>query len=190
MDNPIVYNKDGLLHGSVDTGPGGCVSEWEGGRLVSHYREIGLGWSIRVVKMWDSYYYSYKHIDYEKKQLCEVIYGYKYAASHNVKVGDSVFCAYKERATFRILEASQRMIANVTDNVLFPLKMICKKIIYRDVSGLLDADDIEGIHDMLDIQKPDVEIEEDYIFPPYFQKYDESPIEDVDVDVDVDSDED
>lgn len=170
MENPILYNKNGLLHGTVDTGPGGCISEWYEGRLVSHYREIGLGWSIRVVKMWDSYYYSYKHIDYEKKQLREEIYGYKYHTSHNVKVGDSVFCTYKERPTFRVIEASDRMIAETADNVLFTLRIICKKVLMSDVSALLDADDVEGIHELLDVQKPVLEIRDDYYIPMSVEK--------------------
>jgi len=139
------------------------MSEWFEGRLISHYREIGLGWSIRVVKMWDSYYYSYKHIDYEKKQLREEIYGYKYGSALGaVKAGHIVFCAYKERPTFRVVEASDRMIAETADNILFPLRIICKKVLMTDVSALLDADDVEGIHELLDVQKPDVEIGDNF----------------------------
>lgn len=170
MENQVVYNKDGLLNGSVDTGSGGCISEWHEGRLVSHYREIGLGWSIRVVKMWDSYYYSYKHIDYEKKQLREEIYGYKYGLMDMIAPGMIVFCAYKERPTFRVVEASERMIRDKADNVLFPLRVICKKVLMTDVSALLDADDVEGIHELLDVQKPVLEIRDDYFVPVSIEK--------------------
>ena len=170
MDSPIIYNEHGLLHGTVDTGPEGCMSEWHEGCLISHYREIGLGWSIRVVKMWDSYYYSYKHIDYEKKQLREEIYGYKYNGAHNVKAGDIVFCAYKERPTFRVVEASERMITDMADNILFPLRIICKKVLLSDVSAMLDADDVEGVHELLDIQKPVLEIRDDYYMPVPVEK--------------------
>lgn len=175
MENSIVYNKEGLLHGTVDTGSDGCVSNWHEGRLMSHYREVGLGWSIRVVKMWDSYYYSYRHIDYEKKLMREEIYGYKYGSasaptSDSIKAGDIVFCAYKERPTFRVVESSDRMIADVADNVLFPLRIICKKVIHTDVSALLDADDVEAIHELLDVQIPKMEVveeEETYALKSY-----------------------
>jgi hypothetical protein len=185
----IHYNENGLLDGTVDTGPSGCLSQWYNGRLISHYREMGAGWSIRVVKMWDSYYYSHKQIDYEKKQLREEIYGYRYNGSA-VKAGDIVFCAYKERPTFRVLEATERMIRDSVDNVLFPLKVITSKVLEKDIATILDTDDVEALQELLWVEVPSLEVEDEVGDEVRFLdktfNCGVSVIEDVDGDGDVD----
>ena len=155
----IHYNTHGLLDGIINNGF--CVSEWMDGLLVSHYRELGVGWSIRVVKMWDSYYYySLKHVDYEHKLLREEIYGYRYCGGP-VKAGDAVFCAYKERLSFRVVLATERMIADSADNVLFPLKVITSKVIVKDIAAILDADDVEELEELLWVEVPCADIQDD-----------------------------
>jgi hypothetical protein len=153
----ICYNTYGLLDGIINNGF--CVSEWMDGLLVSHYRELGVGWSIRVVKMWDSYYYSLKHVDYEHKLLREEIYGYRYCGGA-VKAGDAVFCAYKERPSFRVVVATERMIADSADNVLFPLKVITSKVIVKDIAAILNADDVEALEELLSVEVPSLELDD------------------------------
>lgn len=154
----ICYNTHGLLDGTLEIN--GCVSEWVNGLLVSHYRELGVGWSIRVVKMWDSYYYSHKQVDYVKKILREEIYGYKYAMNDMIAPGMHVFCAYKERPTFRVVVATERMIRDSVDNVLFPLKVITSKVLEKDIAAILDADDVEALEELLWVEVPSLEVED------------------------------
>jgi hypothetical protein len=155
----IHYNEHGLLDGTLEMN--GCVSEWVNGRLISHYREMGAGWSIRVVKMWDSYYYSHKQVDYVKKVLREEIYGYKYAMNDMFAPGMHVFCAYKERPSFRVVVATERMIRDSVDNVLFPLKVITCKVLEKDIAAVLDADDVEALEELLSVEVPSLEVEDD-----------------------------
>lgn len=196
----IQYNEHGLLDGTVEMN--GCTSEWENGRLVSHYREMGTGWSIRVVKMWDSYYYSHKQVDYVKKVLREEIYGYKYALNNAYTPGMHVFCAYKERPSFRVVVATERMIKDSVDNVLFPLKMITSKVLEKDIAAVLDMDDVEALAELLSVEVPSLDmkdVEDDGDEVQFLDKTFNCGLsaiepagedEDVDMDVGVDSDED
>lgn len=192
----IQYNEHGLLDGTVEMN--GCVSEWVNGCLISHYREMGAGWSIRVVKMWDAYYYSHKQVDYVKKVLREEIYVYKYTMNDMCVPGMHVFCAYKERPSFRVVVATERMIKDSVDNVLFPLKMITSKVLEKDIAAVLDGDDVEALEELLSVEVPSMDMEDDVEDEVHFLDKTfncglsaiEPVGEDVDVDVCVDSDED
>ena len=151
MESTINYNEHGLLDGTVDTGAEGCVSTWKDGLLVSHYREMGAGWSIRVFKFTTGhYYYSLKQIDYAAQLLREEIYVYRYSVGE-AAVGQTVFCAYKERPTFRVVEATERMIADRADNVLTPLEVLSRKAMATDIRGVLESGSVEDIYELLEV---------------------------------------
>jgi hypothetical protein len=164
MESSIIYNEHGLLDGTVNTGAGGCVSQWANGLLVSHYREMGAGWSIRVFKFTTGqYYYSHKQIDYAAQVLREEIYVYRYGLGDMIAPGTTVFCAYKERPTFRVLEATERMIRDDADNVLTPVHVLSREATATDIRRVLDEGSVEDIYELLEVPMPAVKIVEEEV---------------------------
>ncbi len=162
MESSIVYNAEGLLDGTVNTGSEGCVSQWANGRLISHYREMGAGWSIRVFKFTTGhYYYSHKQIDYDAQVLREEICVYRYGLRDMIAPGMTVFCAYKWRPTFRVVEATERMIADNADNVLTPLQVLDKKTLVKDIRAVLEEGSAEDIFELLEVPMPGVNVMEE-----------------------------
>ncbi len=163
METHITYNEEGLLDGTVDTGSGGCVSQWAHGLLISHYREMGHGWSIRVFKFTTGhYYYSHKQIDYDAQVLRESICIYRYDTGFEGPLvpGMTVFCAYKGRPTFRVVEATERMIRDTADNVLTPLRVFQKKTVAKDIRTVLEGDSVEDVFELLEVPLPAVEVKD------------------------------
>jgi hypothetical protein len=164
MESSIIYNEHGLLDGTVNTGAEGCVSQWANGLLVSHYREMGAGWSIRVFKFTTGqYYYSHKQIDYAAQVLREEIYVYRYGLGDMIVPGTTVFCAYKERPTFRVLEATERMIRDKTDNVLTPLYVISREATATDIRRVLESGSVEDVYELLEVPMPTVSVMEEEV---------------------------